>query len=97
MTKIREHGELKELYQKLTEEDKKLIEDILPQKIEDYHKKVKSYLMELLEEIKACRETYENLHEGTQKQEVKQDWRTYRRTYTALWRRYWSYFTTLEP
>ncbi len=73
MTKIKEHKELKELYQKLTEGDEKLIEGVLPEKIEDYLQKVRCYLMELLEEIKANRETYESLHEGKQKEEVKQD------------------------
>ena len=73
MIKIKEHRELKELYEKLTKGDETLVEDVLPQKIEDYHDKVKCYLKELLEEIKANEETFESLHEGEQKEQIEQD------------------------
>ena len=71
--KIREHAELKELYRKLAEKEEKRIADILPEKIEDYHRKMKSYIKGLVEEIKASRETYESLSPGEQKEQVKQD------------------------
>jgi len=71
--KIKEHDELKELYKKLAEKEEKKVSEILPEKIEDYHQKMKSYIMELVEEIKANREMYESLSAGEQKEEVKQD------------------------
>ena len=71
--KIKEHEELKELYKKLAEKEEKKVSEILPEKIEDYHQKMKSYIKELVEEIKANREVYESLSAGEQKEEVKQD------------------------
>ena len=71
--KIKEHEELKELYKKLAEKEEKKVSEILPEKIEDYHQKMKSYIKELVEEIKANREVYESLSTGEQKEEVKQD------------------------
>ncbi len=73
LEKIKEHEELKELYKKLAEKKEKKIAALLPEKIEDYHNKMKAYLTNLLEEIKANRETYENLMEGSQKEEVKKE------------------------
>ena len=73
LEKIKEHEELKALYKKLAEKEEKKIADLLPEKIEDYHKKMKAYFTNLLEEIKANRETYENLMEGSQKEEVKRE------------------------
>ena len=74
MEKIKEHKELKELYKKLVKEDEeKIAGEILTEKIEDYHQKVKCYLLELLDELKANEETYESLHEGEQKEQVRQD------------------------
>ncbi len=71
--KIKEHKELKELYQKLAKKEEEKIADILPEKIEDYHRKMKGYILELLEEIKAHREAYESLSPGPQKDEVKEE------------------------
>lgn len=71
--KIKEHEELKELYKKLAEKEEKKVSEILPEKIEDYHQKMKSYIKELVEEIKANREVYESLSAGEQKEGVKQD------------------------
>ncbi|RLJ70584.1 hypothetical protein BCF55_0860 [Hydrogenivirga caldilitoris] len=97
--KIKEHAELKELYKKLAEREEKRITDILPEKIEDYHKKMKSYIKELVEEIKAYRETYENLSPGKQKEEVKQDLEDLERElYCCIYELFelYHYFRTLE-
>ena len=71
--KIKEHEELKELYKKLAQKEEKKISEILPEKIEDYHSKMKSYLMNLLEEVRSNKETYENLKPGPQRDTVLQD------------------------
>ncbi|NPA40795.1 MAG: hypothetical protein GXO18_00770 [Aquificae bacterium] len=97
--KIKEHAELKELYRKLAEKEEKKIADILPEKIEDFHSKMKGYLLELLEEIKACRETYENLSPGEQKEEVKAELEDLERElYCCLMEVFelYHYFRTLE-
>jgi len=70
--KIREHGELKELYKKLAKEEEK-ISKILPEKIEDYQRKMKVYFKELLDEIKSNREMLESLHPGEQRDQIRQD------------------------
>ncbi len=72
MEKIKEHSELKELYSRLAQKEEKIAQ-ILPEKIEDYQKKMKVYLRGLLDEIKANKEILESLHEGEQKEQVKQD------------------------
>lgn len=71
--KIKEHAELKELYKRLAQKEEDKIAQILPEKIEDYHRKMKSYIKELVEEIKANREMLESLSEGEQKKQVKED------------------------
>ncbi len=98
INKIKEHSELKELYSKLSKQEEK-IANILPQKIEDYHDKMKNYIEELLEEIKSNRETYENLSPGPQRESVKQDLEDLERElYCCLMEVFelYHYFRTLE-
>lgn len=71
--KIKEHQELKELYKRLAQKDEERVAKVLPEKIGDYHRKMKAYIKELVEEIKAHREMLENLREGEQKKQVEQD------------------------
>ncbi|WP_457600069.1 hypothetical protein [Hydrogenivirga sp.] len=97
--KIKEHAELKELYRRLAEKEEKKIADILPEKIEDYHNKMKSYIKELIEEIRANRETYENLSPGEQREEVRQDLEDLERElYCCIYELFelYHYFRTLE-
>ncbi len=97
--KIKEHSELKELYKKLAEKEEKLVAEILSEKIDDYHKKMKAYIKELLDEIKANREIYESLMEGEQKWQVKQDLEDLERElYCCLMEIFelYYYFRTLE-
>ncbi len=97
--KIKEHAELKELYGKLAQREEKKVAQILPEKIEDYHTKMKSYIKGLVEEIKANREMLESLMEGEQKQQVKQDLEDLERElYCCLMELFelYHYFRTLE-
>ncbi len=99
LEKIKEHAELKELYARLAQKEEKLISEVLPQKIEDYQSKMKTYMKELLDEIKANREMYENLKEGEQKEQVKQDLEDLERElYCCLMEIFelYHYFRTLE-
>ncbi len=73
LEKIKEHAELKEIYKRLAQEEEKKVEGILSEKIEDYHKKVTSYVLDLLEGIKANRETYENLKSEEERKQVKEE------------------------
>jgi len=97
--KIREHKELKELYRRLAQEQEKKIAEILPEKIEDYHSKMKSYILELLDELKANREAYESLSSGRQKEEVGEELEDLERElYCCLMEIFelYHYFRTLE-
>ncbi|GEM_PF-2483972 len=99
LDKIKEHKELKELYSKLAKKEEKLISEILPEKIEDYQNKMKTYMKELIDEIKANREMYENLREGKQKEQIKQDLEDLERElYCCLMEIFelYHYFRTLE-
>ena len=97
--KIKEHEELKELYKKLAQKEEERIARVLPEKIEDYHRKMKAYIGELVEEIRANREMLESLHEGEQKRQVKQDLEDLERElYCCLIELFelYHYFRTLE-
>ena len=71
--KIKEHDELKELYKRLAQKEEERVAKILPEKIEDYHRKMKAYIKDLVDGIKASREMLESLSEGEQKTQVRQD------------------------
>jgi DNA-binding transcriptional ArsR family regulator len=73
LQKIKEHGELKEIFKKLSEGKEEFIEEILKEKVEDYQTKMVRYLSELVEEIKAKREMVRSLREGPQKEEMLKD------------------------
>ncbi len=97
--KIKEHKELKELYRKLAQEQEKKIAEILPEKIEDYRLKMKSYILELLDEVKANKEAYESLSSGKQKEEVGEELQDLERElYCCLMEIFelYHYFRTLE-
>jgi len=70
ITKVEEHYKLKELYSQLAKGIN--VEEILHETVEDYKDKMKRYILELLEEMKGCREMVEALH-GEQKKEVERD------------------------
>ncbi len=72
LQKIKEHEELKSMFKKLSEGKEEFVEGILKEKVQDYHKKMLSYLSNLVEEIKAKREEVESL-KGPQKEEAKRD------------------------
>ena len=97
--KIKEHDELKELYKKLAQKEEERVAKILPEKIEDYHRKMKAYIKELVDEIKANREMLESLSEGEQKNQVRQDLEDMERElYCCLIELFelYHYFRTLE-
>ncbi len=97
--KIKEHDELKELYKKLAQKEEERVAKVLPEKIEDYHRKMKAYIKELVDEIKANREMLESLSEGEQKNQVKQDLEDMERElYCCLIELFelYHYFRTLE-
>ncbi len=73
LQKIKEHQELKEIFKKLSEGREEFIEEILKEKVQDYHRKMVLYLSELVAEIKAKREILESLKEGPQREEVRRD------------------------
>ncbi len=72
LQKIKEHAELKEIFKKLSEGKEEFIEEILKEKVQDYQRKMVSYLSELVEEIKAKREMAQSL-KGPQREEVLKD------------------------
>ncbi len=97
--KIKEHDELKELYKKLAQKEEERVAKVLPEKIEDYHRKMKAYIKELVDEIKANREMLESLSEGEQKNQVRQDLEDMERElYCCLIELFelYHYFRTLE-
>ncbi len=97
--KIKEHEELKQIYKRLAEKKEEKLADILPEKIEDYQKKMKSYLKRLIEEIRLNRETYENLKNNEEKEKVKEELEDLERElYCCLMEIFelYHYFRTLE-
>ncbi len=70
ITKVEEHYKLKDLYKQLSQGVN--VDEVLQETVEDYKDKMQKYILELLDEMKGCKEMIESLH-GEQKGDVEAD------------------------